>query len=225
MLSSNKQKRIGAYQRHGGREMPHDTRYTVLLIEPDESLRRLIILGLHQQGMQVIEASSLTTLLKQSIANPDLLVLDLDNGSRDDTTLLSTISQHPYLSTLPTVVLAWEPPTSISTTLPLRDCLAKPFDARTLHTTVENLLVTSTTNAQAPIQLATVTPKPMPSLCPLLAAAGLLLTVIGLMLQMLVASAGLLIMFIALLWWALGKRPEHEVLLSDSEQQYVPLLP
>jgi CheY-like chemotaxis protein len=205
--------------------MPHDTRYTVLLIEPDESLRRLITLGLHQRGMRVIEASSLTALAKQPITDPDLLVLDLDNGSRDDATLLSAISQHPYLSTLPTVVLAWEPPASVSATLPLRDCLAKPFDARTLHATIENLLVTSTVNAQVPTQQAVTASKSSASFCPLLAAAGLLLTVIGLMLQMLVAGAGLLIMLIALLWWTLGKRPEHEVLLGEPEQSYASLLP
>ncbi|MGH2506277.1 MAG: response regulator [Ktedonobacteraceae bacterium] len=205
--------------------MPHDTRYTVLLIESDESLRRLIALGLHQRGIQVIETSSFTALAKQSITHVDLLVLDLDNGSHDDASLLPAISQHPYLSTLPMVVLAWEPPVSVSATLPLRDCLAKPFDARILHATVENLLVTSYVNAQTPTQYVPVPSKPIASLSPLLAAAGLLLTVIGLMLQALVAGVGILIVLIALLWWTLGKRPEHEALRGETEQQYAPLLP
>lgn len=204
--------------------MPHDTRYTVLLIEPDESLRRLITVGLRQRGMQVIGACSLSALSTQPITNPDLLVLDLDNGSHHDASLLTTISQHPSLSTLPMVVLAWEPPISVSTTLPLRDCLTKPFDARTLHARIENLLVTSRANAHAPAQHIALSTVPMPSLCPLLTAVGLLLTVIGLMLQMLVAGIGLLIMLVALLWWTLGKRPEQKVLLNESEQNVAPSL-
>lgn len=198
--------------------MPHDTRYTVLLVESDESLRRLITVGLHQRGIRVIAASTLTDLAERPIVNPNLLVLDLDSGQGHDTSLLPTISQHPYLSTLPMIVLAWEPPACTSVTLPLCDCLAKPFDARTLYTMVENLLVTSAANAKAQTQQAVIPAMPMASLCPLLTAAGLLLTVIGLMLQIFVAGAGLLLIFIALLWWTLGKRQEHEVLLDEPTQ-------
>lgn len=200
--------------------MSHDTRYTVLLIEPDTSLRRLIALGLRQRDMQVIEASSLAALAKQAIAHPDLVVLDLDNGCHDDASLLSEVLAHPYLSMLPTVVLAWEPPANVSTTLPLRDWLAKPFDARALHARIENLLVTSASIAKVPARqvMAIASSVPSSSLCPLLTAAGLLLTVIGLMLQVLVAGAGLLLMLIALLWWTLGKRPEHKILLGEPGQ-------
>lgn len=198
--------------------MPHDTRYTVLLIEPDESLRRLIVLGLQQRGLRVVDASSFQALAEQATVTPDLLVVDLDNGSRTDTSLLSTISQHPYLSTLPMVVLAWEPPAGTSATFPLRDCLAKPFDARALHATIENLLVTSTVNVPVAAHQARISSVSLASLCPLLTAVGLLLTVIGLMLQMLVAGAGLLVMLVALLWWTLGKRPAHDVLLDEPEQ-------
>ena len=205
--------------------MLHETRYTVLLIEPDRSLRRLIALGLHQRGILVVEASSLTTLAEQPIANPDLLVLDLDNGGGNST--LKTISTHPYLAALPTVVLAWEPPASISTTtLPLREGLAKPFDARALHATVENMLITSASIARLPAcQIIAPASIPSASLCPLITAAGLLLTVVGLMLQMLVAGVGLLVMLVALLWWTLGKRPEQKILLGEPGQPCAPSLP
>src|SRR5581483_348111 len=133
--------------------MQHAASQTVLLIEPDHSLRRLIALGLLHRGMRVIEISSLTTLAGQPIADPDLLVLDIDNGYRDDASLLVAVQAHPYLATLPMVVLAWDPP-SLSTprtaVLPLLDYLAKPFDARTLHATIENLLVTSAAVAASP---------------------------------------------------------------------------
>jgi CheY-like chemotaxis protein len=120
-------------------EMQRDTRSTVLLIEPDTSLRRLIALGLQHRGMQVIEISSLTALAEQPITDPDLLVLDIDNGYRDDASLLAAVQTHPYLSTLPMVVLAWERVQFAArpADLPLREYLGKPFDARLLHATID----------------------------------------------------------------------------------------
>src|SRR5689334_9670174 len=122
--------------------MPRGTSSTVLLIEPDIFLRRLIVLGLERQGTHVIAVNSLAALADQPIANPDLLVLDIDNGSRDDAALLAAVEAHPYLSLLPMVVLAWDQvlPATRGSSLPLRDCLPKPFDARALHATIENLL-------------------------------------------------------------------------------------
>src|SRR5437660_7096216 len=117
--------------------MPQENRYTVLLIEADSSLRRLIALGLHRRDMQVIEVSDLDLLAEQVITSPDLLILDIDNGSRNDVSLLTIVQQHPYLSTLPTIVLTWEhaPPVHLLETpeQPLLVYLAKPFDARALH--------------------------------------------------------------------------------------------
>lgn len=203
------------------------TQYTVLLIEPDKSLRRLIALSLYRRGIQVVEASSLASLAELPVVHPDLLVLDLDSGNRDYS--WQTILTHPYLAGLPTVVLAWEPPTSLSTaTLPLRESVTKPFDARILQATIENVLITSTSIARVPARqiMATAASVPSASLSPLITAAGLLLTVVGLMmLQMLIAGAGLLVVLVALLWWTLGKRPEHKVLRSEPGQPYAPLLP
>jgi DNA-binding response OmpR family regulator len=212
--------------------MPSETSSTVLLIEPDMSLRRLIALGLEHRGMQVIEISSLDALAEQSIADPDLLVLDIDNGYRDDTELLAAVQAHPYLSTLPSVVLAWEPNqvSTRSTTLPLLDCLGKPFDARTLHATIENLLETSAAIKNSPDQQfnaspATASVSVFSGLSPLLTAAGLLLTVIGIMTQLAITGAGLLIVLIGLLWWTLGKRPRRRVLLGEVRQKkYSPSL-
>ena len=207
-------------------EMPCEASSTVLLIEPDISLRRLIALGLESRGLQVIGISSLTDLADRPIADPDLLVLDIDNGYRDDASLLAGVQSHPYLAKLPMVVLAWEPPAhpaSRSGPLPLLDYLAKPFDARTLHATIENLLRTSAAIAispsreLAPASAASVTP--FSGLSPLLTAAGLLLTVIGLMLQPLIVGAGLLIVLVGLLWWTLGKRPPRQVLLGEIPQK------
>ncbi|HEX4713326.1 MAG TPA: hypothetical protein VH164_00195 [Ktedonobacteraceae bacterium] len=211
--------------------MSRATSYTVLLIEPDTCLRRLIALGLEQRGMQVIRISSLAALAEQAIADPDLLVLDIDNGYRDDASLLAAVQAHPYLATLPTVALAWDPAqlTSRSTTLPLLESLAKPFDARRLHATIENLLETNAAIAVSPslepltINTATAIPA-FSSLSPILTAAGLLLAMIGVMSQLLVTGAGLLILLIGLLWWTLGKRPPRQVLLGEINPKYSPAL-
>ena len=207
-------------------EMPSDTRSTVLLIEPDASLRRLIALGLEHRGMEVIEVSSLAALADQLITEPDLLVLDIDNGYRDDASLLEAVQAHPYLSALPMVVLAWERVQFAArpSALPLREYLAKPFDARTLQATSENLLETS-----AAIEVAArrgIVPNSTTSivspagLSPLLTAAGLLLTVVGLMLQLVVAGIGVLVILVGLLWWTLGKRPARQIVLGEVRQIY-----
>jgi DNA-binding response OmpR family regulator len=208
--------------------MSQATRFTVLLIEPDTSLRRLIVLGLQHRGLEVIAVSSLHVLAEQSITHPDLLILDIDNGWRDDTSLLEKVQAHPHLSTLPMVVLVWDQmPPSSPTELPLLEYLAKPFDARQLHATLENLLETIAAIDLPAHQItapATATSVSTASLSPLVTAAGLLLTVIGLMLQIVIAGLGLLIVLIALLWWTLGKRPEPQSLLTEVEQKYLPSL-
>lgn len=211
--------------------MPRDTRSTVLLIEPDTSLRRLIALGLMHRDMQVIEVSSLAALAEQPIADPDLLVLDIDNGYRDDASLLAAVQAHAYLSTLPMVVLAWERVqfADRASALPLREYLAKPFDARMLHATIENLLVTSASIEFAAgrgiVPTSTASIVSPAGLCPLLTAAGLLLTVVGLMLQLVVAGVGVLVILVGLLWWTLGKRPARQVVLGEVGQQYSAQLP
>lgn len=209
--------------------MPRGTISTVLLIEPDIFLRRLIALGLTRREMQVIESNSLTTLAEQPIAVPDLLVLDIDNGYHDDSTLLSAVLAHPYLAELPMVVLAWDPAqfTRKSVRYPLLEWLAKPFDARKLHITIENLLETSAAldlAARRDLAPAASSVTAFSGLSPLLTAAGLLLTVIGLMMQLFVAGAGLLVVLIGLLWWTLGKHPQRQILLGELRPHYSPFL-
>ena len=211
--------------------MPRGNRQTILLIEPDASLQRLLTLGLEHQGMQVVSVSSLTALANQPIANPGLLIMDIDNGWRDDAEMLKAVQAHPYLATLPMVVLAWNQQTLSysSRPLPLLECVTKPFDARLLQRTVENLLETSATIETAEQQARATTPVTsfvsLAGLCPIITAAGLLLTMIGLMLQLIVAGIGLLVVLAALLWWTLGKRPEPQILLDEFAPHYTPSLP
>ena len=117
--------------------MSRELKHTVLLIEEDVSLQRLMALGLEYRGVHVIEAGDFSAIETQQA---DLLVIDVDGGVGSDWSLLAAVASHPYLSTLPMVVLAWEDSLPISARRSNISCLTKPFDARTLHTTIERLL-------------------------------------------------------------------------------------
>lgn len=126
-----------------------EARTKILLIVADYSLRRLITLGLQYRGMRTIEASSPASLPADEIETqadaeqPALLVLDVDSGVSSDWELLEAVQEHHYLSTLPVVVLAWECPIPAEIAIEQQGqitCLAKPFDARTLHARIEQLL-------------------------------------------------------------------------------------
>lgn len=212
--------------------MSHATRANVLLVEPDASLRRLIVLGLEHRGLQVTAVSSLTALAGQSVTHPDLLVLDIDNGYHDDAGLLGAVQAHAYLSTLPVVVLTWEKhvrPVRDRSALPLLEYLPKPFDARRLHATIENLLVTSAAVEMAArrgvVSASPATVISLSSLCPLCTAVGLLLIFVGLLFQPVIAGAGMLVMLAGLLWWTLGTRPAPRIILGQIPQSYSPTGP
>ena len=205
------------------------TRPTVLLIEADTSLRRLIALGLEYRSMHVIEASSAWNLPTLGIGTkkPDLLILDVDGAKGSDWTLIEAAQAHPYLSTLPMVVLTWECPVAVGAASEEQNslqghttCLTKPFDARALHTTIEALLVADSTDStdstaqetarKQDILLITQQATAAPSIWPLMTAAGLLLAFIGLMGVLAITALGLCIVLVSLLWWTLGTGGKKE---------------
>ena len=190
---------------------------TVLLIESDTSLRRMISLGLQYRDMHVIEASSPASIPALHAQLPDVIVLDIDAEVGSNHALLSIFQSHPHFSTIPLIVLTWDCLTtgdnyqrSSQTSMM---CLAKPFDARTLHSTIEQIQRTgkdSNSIARQEQQLANRSMTPIPSIWPLITAAGLLLSLVGLMTQITISALGLLVLLFALLLWALGTKPEPE---------------
>jgi CheY-like chemotaxis protein len=203
---------------------------TILLIEADISLRRLIALGLQHRGMHVIEASSPAHLPACEGQQVDLLVLDIDSGTKRNWSFLDMVRLNPDLSAMPIVVLAWEcepAPTSQSQVLAVATSeqvvfLAKPFDARVLHENINRLLTLHAAQEAAhraraeAILLASYSAQSAPSIWPFVTAAGLLLAVVGLMLQVAIVALGLLIVIAALLLWTLGAKPEPR--LQPDEQ-------
>src|SRR5258708_24774757 len=156
-------------------------RHTVLLIEADSSLRRLIALGLQYRGMHVIETGSPMDLPVLERRQPSLVVLDIDGEARSNHSLLSTVMQHPYLSTLPMVVLAWDCLVPAGTHQAQVTCLSKPFDARTLQGTIEQILrATGKINSifKQQVLLSEASATPTPSILALINTVYLLLTFI-----------------------------------------------
>lgn len=117
---------------------------TVLIIEPESALRRIMALGLLQRGFQVIEARSLGDAWDLATAVPAAVVLDVSLGPNSEWMLLRTLRSHRLLGASPLVLLAWDCPTDATLagerTTPCV-CLSKPFDARALLDAVETVLV------------------------------------------------------------------------------------
>ena len=195
--------------------MSHEFKHTVLLVEEDISLRRLMVLGLEYRGMQVVEAYAPGDFSAIGEQQADLLVLDIDGGISSDWPLLAAVASHPYLSALPTVVLAWEDSLPISRSRSNISCLTKPFDARTLHATCERLLAESAarqvpaTSREQEMLLAAYSAAPAPTIWPLVTAAGLLLAFVGLLGPIAITGVGLLVFMAALLTWTLGPSPSR----------------
>jgi DNA-binding response OmpR family regulator len=189
---------------------------TVLLVEADNSLRRIIALGLRQRGMHVVEANSSTDIPLLPTEQADVLVLDIDSGIYTNWALIEAVRAHSCLSRLPLIVLAWEHTAHISQyqscTLTALTYIAKPFDARTLHDTIEQILRVH--NSRAPqgeeALLATYAVHTSPSIWPLITAAGLLLAFAGMLFHIAVTAIGLLILVAALMLWTLERKSEQE---------------
>lgn len=202
--------------------MPQENKLTILLIEADTALRRLIVLGLQHRGIDVIEASSPATIPPIDMQQLSLVVQDTDRGRQSDWSHVDAAQTH--LSGLPTVILAWEyqsagnvyqTQTNVIAAQNSVTYLSKPFDARILYSTIEGLLLTSVASkaaleaeAEATL-LATYSAHAAPSIWPIVTAAGLLLAVIGLLFQVAITAAGFLIVVIALLLWTIGTQPKQ----------------
>jgi DNA-binding response OmpR family regulator len=188
--------------------MSTEQKRSVLLVEADAALRRVITLGLRQQGVEVLEAASTKqaqTLLEHS---PSLLIVDVDGGVSSDWSLLERVRAGDQPASPPIVILTWDCSPEGNAQLAQGDqavCLVKPFDARRLLGEVETLLAAQPqVAAQAAARLLEApeeTPAPMQSIWPLVLAAGLALAVSGLLVNAVMVALGIVVAFGALLLW------------------------
>ena len=119
--------------------------HTVLLIERDVALRRVIALGLRHQGISVLEASSAQQARALLEQQPSLVIQDIDSAVPSDRLLLPELRARAALSETPALVLAWECSSEVNEQLAgdgAAVCLAKPFDARRLLDEVSAMLET-----------------------------------------------------------------------------------
>lgn len=199
---------------------------TVLVLEAEPSLRRLIVLGLEHQGLHVIAASSLDTLVADDLDALDLLVLDIDGAIASSASPLPAIHAHAHLSTLPIIILSWEKQPSpqaresrdASTALVAAPYtyIAKPFDARALYTAIAQqlrhqaeLAALAEARAEELLYARSAAAGNTPTIWPFVTAVGLLLAVFGFLLQFAIAIVGILVVITALLLWTLGSaRPQ-----------------
>jgi DNA-binding response OmpR family regulator len=207
----------------------NQTERQVLVIEPDAALRRVMTLGLRQRGLHVVEASSLGDAWELAQDPPSLIVLDVGVGANSEWMLLRTLRAHRMLGAAPAVLLAWECPSDaalLGDGASRYLCLSKPFDARALYNAVETLLAAQAapaaagaTHNRATVPAVTVataarvapqdpvpaafesTPGAAPSIWPLVAAGGLTLAVVGLLINVAFVLVGAAILFVAILWW------------------------
>ena len=204
--------------------MSQGKKSVVLLVEADTTLRRLITLGLQHREMRVIEVDpSADIALHAAQDDVDLLIFDVDNEIWSDWSMLqeNVRTLTPFVN-LPTILLAWDnmpPQTSSSITTTTRSvspdvmCMQKPFDARILHTHIDQLLTSQKERealALAKVEAALLaTPvRPAPTIWPIVAAIGLLIAFIGMMFgsmfTLTVTATGIIILVVALLLWTLG---------------------
>nr|BBH94025.1 hypothetical protein KTA_22240 [Thermogemmatispora argillosa] len=178
---------------------------TVLVIEAETPLRRLIALGLQQREIAVVATDPQSWPSRLAECRPALLIVDIDTDRRQDGSLLQALCAQARLREAAIIVLSWETP---ALALDERTFyVRKPFDARALLALVEEQL-------SARYAADTEAVASQPSLCPLVTAVGLLLISIGLMVQLVIAGLGLAIVLAALLRWTLGQQSSAYLLSS-----------
>ncbi len=187
---------------------------TVLLVEGDPALRRVIATGLRYQGMSVLEAASAQqarTLLDQ---RPSLLVVDVDSGLASDRKLLPDLRAYDGLAETPAVVLAWDCSPDLKAQVDhdgAAVCLAKPFDARRLFAEAELLLQAAAQRRRVENSVVASIGglSSAPSIWPLVLALGLMIAVSGLLIHPAIVALGVGVVLCSMLLWGFepGARP------------------
>ena len=130
---------------------PPAQRASILVVDDDPDLLRLMQIRLTAAGYAVTTAESAERALAQaSVARPQLLVTDLRMGGMDGMALYEAI--HVHNPTLPVIVLTAHgtiPDAVAAVKLGVFGYLTKPFDARALLTEIERALALSGDRAPA----------------------------------------------------------------------------
>ena len=125
----------------GDVEAQQVSRATILLVEDEDSLRRVMKDLLEQEGYTICEARDGAEAFEQvDRHNPDLVLLDLNLPNVDGYTVLAKLRSHPRTASLPIVVLTARGDEDNEVRvlrLGATDFLTKPFRPRALQARLE----------------------------------------------------------------------------------------
>lgn len=125
--------------------------HTILTIEDQPDIRRLIRMTLEFKGLRVIEAGDGAQGLAMARSEkPDLVLLDVMMAGMNGLTVANAMKTEPALAGIPVVMLsALGSPHEVSAGLNtgVQGYLVKPFSPRELLALVERLLVSAQTSA------------------------------------------------------------------------------
>lgn len=115
---------------------------TVLTVDDDDKMRKLLKVNLQTDGIEVREANTGNECLRLVRDEPiDLVLLDLDLPDGSGWDVLATMRSTPEMSTMPVIVLSATPPERGKLRqLRPEDYVQKPFDARDLTDRVRKVL-------------------------------------------------------------------------------------
>ncbi len=120
------------------------TRATILLVEDEDSLRRVMKDLLEQEGYAICEARDGAEAMEQvDRHNPDLMLLDLNLPNVDGYTVLQKLRAHPRTENLPVIILSARGDEDNEVRvlrLGATDFLAKPFRPKALSARLEATL-------------------------------------------------------------------------------------
>jgi CheY-like chemotaxis protein len=121
-----------------------DRKATILLVEDEEQLRRVMKDLLEREGYKVVEAADGVSGLEQVDRHgPDIVLLDLNLPGMDGYSVLSQLRSRPTTATLPVIILTAKGDEDNEVRvlkLGADDFLTKPFRARALSARLESVL-------------------------------------------------------------------------------------
>jgi CheY-like chemotaxis protein len=123
---------------------PDEGRGTVLLVEDEDQLRRVMKDLLERDGYTIVEAADGVQALEQvDRHNPDVILLDLNLPGMDGYGVLSQLRSRPSTATTPVIVLTAKGDEDNEVRvlkLGADDFLTKPFRARALSARLESVI-------------------------------------------------------------------------------------
>ncbi len=121
---------------------PHRDSTSVLVIDDEQAISKLIRFNLEDESTQVIDAATGYDGIRiLHEANIDLLLLDLGLPDIDGRTVLSKLRATDLLRNLPVVVISADPPDRrLIEQFRLDDYIQKPFDMRDFLARVKRII-------------------------------------------------------------------------------------